>query len=104
MTAKEVKEAGVMVASCFRAGVANWIDLSTFHLLVLWVNNDFTLQPAAATAPTTDAEAETGKTPRWTSRITSAITSNPTWGAADLVVVGLRRITTKGRGGAEWMG
>ncbi len=51
MTAKEVKEAGVTVASCFRAGVANSIDLSTFHLLVLWVNNDFTLQPAAATTP-----------------------------------------------------
>ncbi len=35
---------------------------------------------------------------------TSAITSDSTRGAEDLVLMGYWQITTKGRGGAEWMG
>ncbi len=104
VTANKVKEAVVTVACHFTEGVANWIDLSTFRLSALWVNDDFTLLPAVATAPTMDAKAEMGQTPHWTSQIMSAITSNPMQGAADLVVMGLRRIATKGRGGTEWMG
>jgi hypothetical protein len=104
VTADKVKEAGVTVAHCFAAGVADWIDLSTFRLPALWVNDDFTLRPAVTTAPTTHAEAEMGQTPQWTLQIMSAITLNPTRGATDLAVMGFRLIMMKGRGGAEWMG
>jgi hypothetical protein len=78
----------VTVTHHFVAGVADWIDLSTFSLPALWVNDNFTLQPARATATTMDAEAETGQTPQLTSRIMSEIALNPTQGAANLVVMG----------------
>ena len=101
----EGREAGVTVARRFVGGVADdgVLEMSGFRFLpVVTANEDFTLRPAAVTAPI--KEGKTGVTPSEISRIISAITSNPTRrggadeGADDIVTEGGESI---GGGGKE---
>lgn len=99
--AGEGREAGVTVACCFVEGVVDdgVLESSGFCFFpVVRVNDDFTLRPAAVTAPT--KVGETGVTLSEISRIILAITSNPTQrGGADDITTEGGKLT--GSGGRE---